>query len=108
MEGDRNRVASAEVDDVAVFEEPLVDLLVVDVRPVRRIPVDQQHFAIDRDHFCMQPGDLWILQYDLTHCRSPSHANTRSAEREALAGARAVEHGELAQHERRTSGCTGR
>src|SRR5207302_9357881 len=53
MEGHRNRVAPAEVDDVADFEEPLVGLLVVDVRPVRRIPVDQQHFAIDRDHFRM-------------------------------------------------------
>src|SRR3954452_8174039 len=98
MEGDRNRVASAEVDDVAVFEEPLVDLLVVDVRPVRRIPVDQQHFAVDRDHFCMPPGDLRVLNYALTHRRSAPDADAEPAEREPLAGAWSLEDGHHTHH----------
>ena len=70
--------------------------------------IDQQHFAIDRDHFCMQPGDLGILQYDLTNCRFPSHADARSAEGELLAGARPVEDRELAEHPRGTGVAVGR
>src|SRR5436309_14165555 len=100
MESNGDGIASAEVNDVAVLQKPLVDLLIVDVRAVRRIPIDQQNLAVHRDDLCMEPRHLWILQYDLTNCRLPPDADAGAAEAEALAGARAVEDRELAEHQR--------
>ena len=91
----RDGVAAAEVNDVAVLQEAFVDLLVVDVGPVRRIPVDQQDFAVDRDDLGVQPGNLRIFQYDLTNRRFASDPDARSAESEFLSGARSVKDGEL-------------
>src|SRR5439155_1245064 len=100
VESDRHGVASAEVDDVAILQKPLVDFLVVDVRAIGRIPIDQQYLAIDGDDLGMKPGHLRILQYDLTNRRLPPDSNTRSAEAQTFSGAGAVEDGELPQHQR--------
>src|ERR1051325_6068511 len=100
MKSDGDGVASAEVNDVAVLQKPLVDFLIVDVRTVGRIAIDQQNLAVHRDDLCVQPRHLRILQYDLTNRRLPPDADARAAEAEALAGARAVEAGELAEHQR--------
>src|ERR1044071_9904312 len=97
MEGNRNGVAASEVDDVAVFEITLVDLLVVDVGPVRGVAIDEKDLSVDRDDLGVEPRDLRILQYDLTNCRFAPDADARAAEPEALAGARAVEDRELAE-----------
>ena len=44
---DRNGVAASEINDVAVLQEPLIDLLIVHVRSIRRVPIDQQNLAVD-------------------------------------------------------------
>ena len=85
MECHSNGVSTAEVDDVSILEESLVDLLVVDIRSIRGIPVDQQNLAVDGNDLCVEPGDLRILQYDLTNRRLPPDPNARSAEPELLA-----------------------
>src|SRR6185369_2538853 len=96
-----NRVASTKVDDVAVLQEALVDLLIVDISTVRRIPVDQHDFAVDGDDLGMQTRNLRIFQYDLTNRRLPADPDARSAEAETLSGSRPVENGEAAEHPRR-------
>src|SRR5687768_5238930 len=98
MKRHRHRIAAAEVDDVSVLQKAPVDLLVVDIRPVRRIPVDEQNLSVDGDNLCVQPRDLRILQYDLTNRRLPPDPDPRTAEAEFLAGAGAVEDRELPQH----------
>src|SRR5687768_13892548 len=98
MKCHRDGVAAAEVDDVPILEVSLVDLLVIDVRPVRRIPVDEQDLPVDRNDLCVESRYLWILQYDLTNCRLPPDANPRAAEAELFAGAGAVEDREFTQH----------
>src|SRR5436190_10324117 len=103
MKCDRHRIAAPEVDDVAVFEESFVDLLVVDVRSVRRITVDEEHFSIDRNDFRVKTRHLRIFQYDLTNHRFASDPNAGAAEAEALTGARSVEDRELAEDARRQS-----
>src|ERR1043165_9646671 len=97
MECNRDGVAAAEVDDVAIFEVPLVDLLFVDVGPVRGVAIDEKDLSVDRDDLGVEPRDLRILQYDLTNRRFAPEADARAAESEALAGARAVEDRELAE-----------
>src|SRR5687767_6265849 len=91
-------IATAEVDDVPVLEEPLVDLLIVDVRSIRGIPVDQEHLAVDRNDLGVKARHLRIFQYDLTNRRLPPDPDARSAEAELLASARAIEDRELAEH----------
>src|SRR3954468_7480426 len=96
-----DRVATTKVDDVAVLQEALVDLLIVDISTVRRIPVDQHDLAVDGNDFCMETGNLRVFQYDLTNRRLPADPDPRAAEAEPLAGARAVEDREAAEHQRR-------
>src|ERR1043165_7490845 len=98
MECNRDGVAAAEVDDVAIFEVPLVDLLVVDVGPVRGVAIDEEDLSVDRDDLGVEPRDLRIFQYDLTNRRFPPDADAGAAEAEALAGADAVEDRELAEN----------
>src|ERR1051326_8804686 len=91
-------LAPPEINDGAVLQKPLVDLLIVHVRAVGGIAIDQQNLAVDRDHLCMEPRNLWILQYDLTNCALTADADPGAAEAEALAGAGAVEDREFAEH----------
>src|ERR1051325_11971182 len=100
MECDRNRVATPEIDDVAVLEVTFVDLLIVDERSVGRIPVNEQHAAVDRHHLGMEPRHLRILQYDLTNRGLAPDPDAGAAEAELLAGAVAVEDREAAEHRR--------
>src|SRR5213596_3792167 len=98
MECNRDGVAAAEVDDVAIMEVPFVDLLVVDVGPVRGVAIDEEDLSVDRDDLGVEPRDLRILQYDLTNCRFTPDPDAGAAQAEALAGAVAVEDRELAEH----------
>src|SRR5260370_17434888 len=104
MECHCDRVPAAEVNDVAIHEKPFVDLLIVYVRTVRRIPVDQENLAFDLHHLGMQPRNLGIFQYDLTNRRFPPDPDPRSPDSAALAGALAVEDREAAEEPVRWGG----
>src|SRR2546430_13949906 len=103
MECNRDGVAAAEVDDVAIPEIPLVDLLVVDVGPVRGVAIDEEDLSVDRDDLGMQPRDLRIFQYDLTNRRLAPDADAGAAEAQALAGAGGVEDRELGEERAATA-----
>src|SRR5581483_2772470 len=69
MIGHRNSVAASKINDVAVLEIPFVDLLIVDIRSVRGIPIDEHDPPVDRHYLGMQTRHLRVFQYDLTNRR---------------------------------------
>src|SRR6476646_2770055 len=100
MERDGYGVPPPEVDDVPISEEPLVDLLIVDVCTVGRIPIDHQHLPVDRDNLGVKTRNLRILQYDLTNRRLPADPDAGAAKAEFLTGTIAVENREFAEKAR--------
>src|SRR3989442_14940741 len=108
MKRDRNGVAAAEMNDVAVFEISPIDLFIVDVGSVRGIPVDQHHLAIDRDDLGVEPRNLWILQYNLTDRRLTADADSRAAEAQFFTRALTVQDREFPDHASLPRGRVGR
>src|SRR5436305_6074040 len=77
-----DRVTTTKVDDVAVLQEAFIDLLIVDISTVRRIPFDQHDLVVDGNDLCMESGHFRVYKYDLTNRRLPADPDPAAAEAE--------------------------